>query len=156
MLVEPLLPPRPAAVNGRPGVRGQGPDKVASSKIERSPRSVCMPARGAATPVQLPPRRRIAPTPPISDLWRTTLPGPWGGPRGPGRPETVDHSAGAFPGLARRTRGGGLMGHLVRTPAGTWRANWREPTGHQRAKTFRTKKEATAFLAQVQVDLRTG
>ena len=48
------------------------------------------------------------------------------------------------------------MGHLVRTPAGTWRANWREPTGRQRAKTFRTKKEATAFLAQVQVDLRTG
>ena len=37
------------------GVLTQGPGKVASSKIERSPRSMCMPARGAATPVQLPP-----------------------------------------------------------------------------------------------------
>ena len=42
------------------------------------------------------------------------------------------------------------MGHIVQTPAGTWRANWREPSGRQRAKTFKTKREAAAFLAQVE------
>src|SRR5512135_3231017 len=53
------------------GEPGQGPGKVASSKIERSPRSVCMPARGAATPVQLPPapayRANLAALGPLAD-----------------------------------------------------------------------------------------
>ncbi|GDY28778.1 tyrosine-type recombinase/integrase [Gandjariella thermophila] len=42
------------------------------------------------------------------------------------------------------------MGHIVQTPAGSWRANWREPSGRQRSKTFKTKREARAFLAQVE------
>ncbi|WP_298330927.1 site-specific integrase [Haloactinopolyspora sp.] len=42
------------------------------------------------------------------------------------------------------------MGHVVKTPAGTWRANWRDPAGRQRAKTFPTKREASRFLAEVE------
>lgn len=48
------------------------------------------------------------------------------------------------------------MGHIVKTPAGTYRANWRDPTGRQKAKTFRTKKEASAFLAEVASALNRG
>lgn len=42
------------------------------------------------------------------------------------------------------------MGHILKTPAGTYRANWRDPAGKQRAKTFRTKKAAGCFLAEVE------
>lgn len=42
------------------------------------------------------------------------------------------------------------MGHIVKTPAGKWRANWREPSGRQRAKTFATQREAKTFLAEIQ------
>ncbi|HEX3828054.1 MAG TPA: site-specific integrase [Sporichthyaceae bacterium] len=42
------------------------------------------------------------------------------------------------------------MGHVLKTEAGSYRANWRDPAGRQRAKTFRTKKEATGFLAEVE------
>ena len=42
------------------------------------------------------------------------------------------------------------MGHLVKTQAGTFRANWRDATGRQKAKTFRTRKEASAFLAETE------
>lgn len=42
------------------------------------------------------------------------------------------------------------MGHILKTEAGTYRANWRDPAGRQRAKTFRTKKAAGAFLAEVE------
>ncbi|MGH3503668.1 MAG: tyrosine-type recombinase/integrase [Nocardioidaceae bacterium] len=42
------------------------------------------------------------------------------------------------------------MGHIVRTRAGTWRANWRDPTGRQRAKTFSTKRDASRFLAEIE------
>lgn len=42
------------------------------------------------------------------------------------------------------------MGHIVKTPAGTFRANWRDPSGKQKAKTFRTRKDASAFLAEVE------
>jgi integrase len=48
------------------------------------------------------------------------------------------------------------MGHIVKTPAGTFRANWRDATGRQRAKTFRTKKEAAAFLADTEANLTRG
>jgi integrase len=41
------------------------------------------------------------------------------------------------------------VSRIVKTPAGTWRANWRDPAGRQRAKTFLTKKAATAFLAKI-------
>jgi integrase len=42
------------------------------------------------------------------------------------------------------------MGHVVTTPAGSFRANWRDPAGRQRAKTFPTKKAAKAFLTEVE------
>jgi integrase len=48
------------------------------------------------------------------------------------------------------------MGWIVATPAGTYRVNWRDPAGKQRAKTLRTKKEARAFLAQVESDAARG
>jgi integrase len=48
------------------------------------------------------------------------------------------------------------MGHVVKTPAGTFRANWRDAAGRQRAKTFRTKREASAFLAETEVTLSRG
>jgi hypothetical protein len=34
------------------------------------------------------------------------------------------------------------MGHIVPTPAGGYRANWRDAAGRQRAKTFSTKRDA--------------
>lgn len=48
------------------------------------------------------------------------------------------------------------MGHIVKTPAGTYRANWRDAAGRQKAKTFRTKREASAFLAETEVSLSRG
>lgn len=48
------------------------------------------------------------------------------------------------------------MGHIIRTPAGTYRANWRDATGRQKAKTFRTKKEAAAFLAETETAIHRG
>lgn len=42
------------------------------------------------------------------------------------------------------------MGHVSRTPAGKFRANWRDPAGRQKAKTFPTKRDASAFLAQIE------
>jgi integrase len=50
----------------------------------------------------------------------------------------------------------GLMGHVVETDAGTFRANWRDAAGRQRAKTFNTKKEANAFLAETEAALTGG
>ena len=48
------------------------------------------------------------------------------------------------------------MGHVVKTPAGSYRANWRDASGRQRAKTLRTKKEANAFLAETEAALSRG
>jgi integrase len=48
------------------------------------------------------------------------------------------------------------MGHVNKTPAGNWRANWRDPAGRQRAKTFPTKREASAYLAQMHSDINCG
>jgi integrase len=48
------------------------------------------------------------------------------------------------------------MGHVVKTPAGTFRANWRDVAGKQKAKTFRTKKEASAFLAEMEATVNRG
>ncbi|MFU8873420.1 tyrosine-type recombinase/integrase [Micromonospora sp. SL4-19] len=48
------------------------------------------------------------------------------------------------------------MGHIVKTPAGTYRANWRDAAGRQKAKSFRTKREASAFLAETEASLTRG
>jgi integrase len=48
------------------------------------------------------------------------------------------------------------MPHINPTPAGTWRANWRDPAGRQRAKTFPTKREAKRFLADLETSLTRG
>lgn len=48
------------------------------------------------------------------------------------------------------------MGHIVPTPAGGYRANWRDAAGRQRAKTFRMKREASVYLAEVETALNRG
>ncbi|MFI7213134.1 tyrosine-type recombinase/integrase [Micromonospora maritima] len=48
------------------------------------------------------------------------------------------------------------MGHIVKTPAGTFRANWRDAAGRQKAKTFRTKREASSFLAETEASVSRG
>ncbi|TDE13044.1 site-specific integrase [Jiangella asiatica] len=48
------------------------------------------------------------------------------------------------------------MGHIVKTTAGSWRANWRDPSGRQRAKTFPTKRDASRFLAEVETTMSRG
>lgn len=42
------------------------------------------------------------------------------------------------------------MGFAFKTPSGKWQANWREPSGKQRSKTFRTKREADQFMAEME------
>lgn len=41
------------------------------------------------------------------------------------------------------------MSFVSRTPEGNYRANWREPSGLQKAKTFHTKTETKRFLAEI-------
>jgi integrase len=48
------------------------------------------------------------------------------------------------------------MGHIIKTPAGTFRANWRDAAGKQKAKTFNTKKDAAAFLAETETAVNRG
>jgi hypothetical protein len=48
------------------------------------------------------------------------------------------------------------MGHVSKTPAGNYRANWRDPAGDQKAKTFKTKKAANAFLVEIEQSLNHG
>lgn len=48
------------------------------------------------------------------------------------------------------------MSNISKTAAGHYRANWREPSGRLRAKTFRTKKEAARFLAELDATLAKG
>jgi integrase len=48
------------------------------------------------------------------------------------------------------------MGHINKTPSGSFRANWRDPSGRQCSKTFPTKKEATAYLAEITATLNRG
>lgn len=48
------------------------------------------------------------------------------------------------------------MSHITRTPNGGYRANWRDPSGRQRAKTFTTKKAARQFLAEVETTKTRG
>jgi integrase len=42
------------------------------------------------------------------------------------------------------------MGFVRKTPAGTYRACWRDPAGKQRSKSFPTKREASRFLAEIE------
>lgn len=48
------------------------------------------------------------------------------------------------------------MGHVTPTPAGNFRANWRDATGKQKAKTFKTRREARAFLAETEAAISRG
>jgi integrase len=48
------------------------------------------------------------------------------------------------------------MGFVRKTPAGAHRACWRDPAGRQRSKTFKTRREANAFLAEVEAALNRG
>jgi integrase len=48
------------------------------------------------------------------------------------------------------------VGHTSSTPSGNWRANWRDPSGKQKAKTFKTKKAANAYLAEVESSKNRG
>jgi hypothetical protein len=48
------------------------------------------------------------------------------------------------------------VGHLRRAPSGNWRAAYRTPEGKERTRTFKTKREARAFLAQVEGDKSRG
>jgi integrase len=48
------------------------------------------------------------------------------------------------------------MGHIIQTPAGGYRANWRDAAGRQRAKTFRMKREAAAYLSEIETSLNRG
>jgi integrase len=48
------------------------------------------------------------------------------------------------------------MSFIRKTPAGRYRACWRDPAGRQKSKTFRTKKEASGFLAEVESALNRG
>jgi integrase len=49
-----------------------------------------------------------------------------------------------------------MAGGIRRTPAGNWRAYWRDPAGRQTSKTFPTKREASTFLAQMTAAASTG
>ncbi|KAB1128544.1 site-specific integrase [Micromonospora sp. AMSO12t] len=48
------------------------------------------------------------------------------------------------------------MGHIIKTPAGTFRANWRDATGRQKAKTFPTRRQAASFLAETETAIARG
>jgi integrase len=45
---------------------------------------------------------------------------------------------------------------ISRTPAGTYRAFWRDPTGRQRSKNFSTKRQAKLFLTEVESQMVKG
>lgn len=48
------------------------------------------------------------------------------------------------------------MSFISRTPAGTYRAFWRDPAGRQRSKNFDTKRAAKVFLTEVQSQMVKG
>jgi integrase len=48
------------------------------------------------------------------------------------------------------------MGYIRKTPAGTWRACWRDSFGRQPSKTFPTKKQAVAYLGEVESSQNRG
>ena len=48
------------------------------------------------------------------------------------------------------------MPFISRTPAGTYRAFWRDPAGRQRSKNFDTKRQAKLFLTEIQSQMAKG
>src|SRR5690242_18788182 len=48
------------------------------------------------------------------------------------------------------------MGFIDKTPEGRYRAYFRDPAGNQRSKTFRIKKDAAAFLAEMETSKSRG
>jgi len=48
------------------------------------------------------------------------------------------------------------MSHIRKTPAGAFQASWRDPAGKKRAKNFATKREANAFLADIETTMNRG
>ncbi|MGH3814567.1 MAG: tyrosine-type recombinase/integrase [Pseudonocardiaceae bacterium] len=48
------------------------------------------------------------------------------------------------------------MGHVIKAPGGTFRARWRDPAGRQMSKSFPTKREASAFLAEIATTMNRG
>lgn len=48
------------------------------------------------------------------------------------------------------------MGFIDKTPEGRYRAYFRDPSGKQRSKTFRLKKDATTFLAEIETSKTRG
>lgn len=48
------------------------------------------------------------------------------------------------------------MGFINGTSAGNWRAFYRDPSGKQKSKTFRTKREAKSFLAEIETQKAHG
>ena len=48
------------------------------------------------------------------------------------------------------------MGHIVKTQVGHFRANWRDGADQQKSKTFATRKEAAAFLAETEAAIHRG
>jgi len=48
------------------------------------------------------------------------------------------------------------MGFVDKTPEGRYRAYYRDPSGKQRSKTFRVKKDATVFVAEVETSKARG
>lgn len=48
------------------------------------------------------------------------------------------------------------MGFIDKTPEGRYRAYFRDPSGKQRSKTFRLKKDATTFLAEIETSKTHG
>jgi hypothetical protein len=48
------------------------------------------------------------------------------------------------------------MSWIGRTAAGTYRARWRDPSGRQRSKNFKTKRDAVRFLAEIDASKNKG
>jgi integrase len=48
------------------------------------------------------------------------------------------------------------MAFIRKTPSGTWKVGWRDPEGVQRYKTFKTKRTAAAYTAELESALHKG
>lgn len=48
------------------------------------------------------------------------------------------------------------MGFIRKAPGGTFRACWRDPAGKQTSKSFPTRREASAFLAEIEATMNRG
>lgn len=48
------------------------------------------------------------------------------------------------------------MAWVTRTSSGSYRASWREPSGRQRSKTFKTQRDAKRFIAEIDSSMGRG